>query len=1606
MMHFHSWLEAIRNRNRRRKQTRPRPADVCQQPTESLERRTLLSVSSLIINGELSIISDADDSIAIRVNPFDLTTLQVLENGTSATTVGNVQVADITSININAGAGNNLIDLSGVDSNTFINLTSVSVRGNDGNDTIIGTLDLNDSLTGGDGDDTITGGLGNNVIDAGDGNDEVTSGAGDDTVDLGDGNDLLFAGLGNDSVRGSDGDDTISGEDGNDTIDSGNGADIINGNDGDDSLTTGFGDDLVNGDDGDDTISAGAGNDTVGGGLGDDRLLGNSQQDLINGGEGNDTINGGSGRDTIDAGEGDDSVNGAAGRDTITLGPGNDRGIGGGADDLIDGNEGDDTLIGNSGSDTLRGGDGNDSIFGGQGSDRLEADDTTSAAPTAAAAARLFATPIDGSNQIVELDPLTGDEVFRFNAPENPSMTRDGLAFDGTSLFFLSGDGTDLLYEIDPNTQQVLDADPIIAGSREYDGLAFLGGLIYILDTRAIDIHVFDPVTDQIINTLDIDGINPTIAPLIGGLAGIAAPDRLVVTEAGGRRVLEINPLTGAVEVAFSVGTPSAGQYLGAAVVNGEIYLGSGNLQSFDVFSRQGLFVRNVSLPYSVSAFGGDDLNAATVMPGNLPQSRFDIDLRFTGSFSQSQQDLFRVAADRWEEVILADIPDVFVPGIGQVDDIVIEFRTSAIDGSGGVLAQTALVAARLGTFLPSAAFIEFDTADLVSLDNSGQLRDVVLHEIAHSLGFGSIWEDLGLVSGAGGVDPRFLGVNATREYNLQFGLNETTVPVENIGGQGSADVHWRETVFGNDLMTSVIDPGTNLITRMTIAQFQDLGYQVDLSAADSGSSVRSSSLSSLFQARQQGPLGLLGEFAPLGSGVFTNSSAGRRGANPIDLALQAAADRGDPLPVFGRTRLLDVTPMLVIPGLAPEKAALISAEELEQLTAFLSGNKAPLTATSSSGPLALVAPEIEPNNAPNTPLNVDAFFSKEFDPNIGDLVVNTSTFIPHVTINGTGDDTFDFYSFTVTNSGDRGIFDIDFGNEIGDDFDSEIFLFDDQGNPIFDTIKSIPAENDDSSITAGAAGSTSGLDSFLEFTFQTPGLYIVGVGQFDTDAVQGGLTGETVPRGSDYLLQISIENHSLSTIVTQIPDQIFGDTLDGGTGNGNGRGDEFFGSPGNDLIRGTNEDDTILAGDGDDSIFAGAGDDNVNGGAGDDTIVGNAGADTLTGGLGNNVLRYGLNDGNDSILASAGLDTLNIDGTNNNDVYVISGEDTDLLVRLDLPSGNDATIRIASGTTVVNINGRAGNDRFDIQPIQNVSQVSVNLNGGDGRDRFDSSAVDLSNIRISFNGDDGNDTIMGGIAAEIFNGGAGNDLITGGDGGDRIDGGAGDDTISGQSGNDTLLGSSGNDSLFGGLGDDSIDGGLNNDTIDGAEGADSLNGGTGNDRVFGRGGDDTLQGSAGNDTLEGNNGADFLNGGSDNDLLKGGGGEDTLRGGDGDDELRGGGRRDVINGGDGQDLVLGGDDNDTITGGDGDDTVNGQAGDDTVVGGDGHDVLTGGGSGDLLLGGDGDDTLTGNSGIDTLAGGAGVDQIARPDGQDVIDETFSLSAQLITILQALPPVA
>lgn len=214
----------------------------------------------------------------------------------------------------------------------------------------------------------------------------------------------------------------------------------------------------------------------------------------------------------------------------------------------------------------------------------------------------------------------------------------------------------------------------------------------------------------------------------------------------------------------------------------------------------------------------------------------FRVDVRIVGSITARQQLAVESAVSRWEAVLTQDMPDVMLqvaagscfagqPALNAlVDDLVLYVEFKTIDGPGSVLGEAGPCYVRSESRLPLVGYLKLDGADLARMETSGTLDDVVLHEIGHVLGIGTLWDYKNLVQGAGTEDPRFTGSNAVAAYRSLGGL-EVGIAVENTGGDGTRDSHWRESMFGNELMTGYIGSIPNPLSAMTIASLQDLGY-------------------------------------------------------------------------------------------------------------------------------------------------------------------------------------------------------------------------------------------------------------------------------------------------------------------------------------------------------------------------------------------------------------------------------------------------------------------------------------------------------------------------------------------------------------------------------------------------------------------------------------------------------------------------------------------------------------------------------------------------------------------------------------------------------------
>lgn len=222
----------------------------------------------------------------------------------------------------------------------------------------------------------------------------------------------------------------------------------------------------------------------------------------------------------------------------------------------------------------------------------------------------------------------------------------------------------------------------------------------------------------------------------------------------------------------------------------------------------------------------------------------YAIDVRLNGTLTPSQEAAFAAAAERWGEIVRTGLPSVSVnvaagacaPGApafaGTVDDLTIDAIVTPIDGVGGTLGSAGPCIIRTTGGLPAYGVMRFDAVDLARIEADGILGDVILHEMGHVMGIGTRWSAFSLLNGSGTSDPTFTGVVARGAWNALSGAG-TPVPVEGTGGAGTANAHWRESVFNAELMTGWVDNGANPISDVTVGSLSDLGYGVDLDAAD-----------------------------------------------------------------------------------------------------------------------------------------------------------------------------------------------------------------------------------------------------------------------------------------------------------------------------------------------------------------------------------------------------------------------------------------------------------------------------------------------------------------------------------------------------------------------------------------------------------------------------------------------------------------------------------------------------------------------------------------------------------------------------------------------------
>jgi hypothetical protein len=176
------------------------------------------------------------------------------------------------------------------------------------------------------------------------------------------------------------------------------------------------------------------------------------------------------------------------------------------------------------------------------------------------------------------------------------------------------------------------------------------------------------------------------------------------------------------------------------------------------------------------------------------------------------------------------DLPDL-------TDDLHICAQDEVQDGEGGVVGAAGPLYLRRDEttrkYTTITGQMRFDVADVALLVRHGVWEDVIMHEMGHVIGIGTLWYLNGLVDRS---TLNYLGANAVNVWKNDWGCQSTAAPpVEKDGrpGDGTYGGHWDEGCLRNEFMTGMADQHSNPISNLTIASVEDVGYEVDYAAAE-----------------------------------------------------------------------------------------------------------------------------------------------------------------------------------------------------------------------------------------------------------------------------------------------------------------------------------------------------------------------------------------------------------------------------------------------------------------------------------------------------------------------------------------------------------------------------------------------------------------------------------------------------------------------------------------------------------------------------------------------------------------------------------------------------
>lgn len=234
--------------------------------------------------------------------------------------------------------------------------------------------------------------------------------------------------------------------------------------------------------------------------------------------------------------------------------------------------------------------------------------------------------------------------------------------------------------------------------------------------------------------------------------------------------------------------------------------------------------------------------------------SEYELELIWLGTTpSDAVRSTFDFAGNKIRATIVGAVPAVALPasftnlsqcGLDGFPDVSREdirgLRIYAviepIDGAGGTLGSAGPCLIR-NNDIPALGVMRFDDADVQNLLSTGRLSRVVLHEMLHVVGFGTVWYDKAVIDTlTDPADARFTGLQARVACQTENGgatVCATSVPVHSEDGDGSRFSHWRESTFASELMTPFLGSGATPFSATSVGSLEDLGYEVDYDAAE-----------------------------------------------------------------------------------------------------------------------------------------------------------------------------------------------------------------------------------------------------------------------------------------------------------------------------------------------------------------------------------------------------------------------------------------------------------------------------------------------------------------------------------------------------------------------------------------------------------------------------------------------------------------------------------------------------------------------------------------------------------------------------------------------------